>query len=455
VKIKEIIFLGLILVVSLLVRLWRLDIPQEMYFDEIYHVPAVQMLAAGDFQTPFEWWHQADWPIYYDWLHPPLAKYIQALSLNFFDFLPAPVAWRLPSVIFSLMSLLVFYFFAKDVALSLLTRQKIDQRLFNKQKVEDLAINFALISSLLLASDGLFLVQSRIAMNDIFYLFFALAASYCYFQYYRHQNLIVLFLTGVMLAFALSTKWSAIWLIGFFFILELYQLVKEKKLQQLPFTIFSLLLTPVFVYFLIFTPYFLSGKTLTDFYQLQKQIIIFQQNWASPHPYQSSPLAWMINWRPVWYFADLTENNWRKDIFAQGNPVLFLYFLFLPIFLWRWQRSLKTKRAITKWRNLLVQKTYLLLICLFFASFLPWIVVTRPMFFYHFLPALPYLILIVTWPIYLFILSRQSQQQRQLLLFHFLFWPVLIAIIFYPHWTALPVPEAASNYLYFVLPSWR
>jgi len=455
VKIKEIIFLGLILLVSLFVRLWRLDVPQEMYFDEIYHVPAVQMMANGDFQTPFEWWHQADWPIYFDWLHPPLAKYIQALSLIFFDFLPAVVAWRLPSVFFSLLSLLVFYFFARDVAVTLLSSKKMDKNILKKQQVEDLASNFALISSLLLTSDGLFLVQSRLAMNDIFYLFFALSASYCYFRYYRQKKLIVLFFSGLILALALSTKWSAVWLIGFFLILELYRLFKEKNFQQLPFIIFSLLLTPLFVYFLIFTPYFLSGKTIIDFCQLQKQIVVFQQNLTSVHPYQSSPLAWIINWRPVWYFADFSQKNWRKDIFAQGNPLLFLYFSFLPIFLWRWQKSLKNKRAVKKWRNMLFQKPYLLLICIFFASFLPWIVVRRPMFFYHFLPALPYLVLIITWPVYLFILSLKSQQQRQLLLFHFLFWPILVAISFYPHWTALPVPQRASNYLYFFLPSWR
>jgi dolichyl-phosphate-mannose--protein O-mannosyl transferase len=455
VKIKEIIFLGLILLVSLFLRLWRLNIPQEVYFDEVYHVPAVQMIAKGDFQTPFEWWHQADWPIYFDWLHPPLAKYIQAFSLNLLYFLPAVVTWRLPSVIFSLLTALVFYFFAKNLFLTFLTSKKIDKSILKKQNLEDLAINFALLSSMLLASDGLFLVQSRIAMNDIFYLFFTLLASYFYFQYYRRKNLIVLFCSGLMLALALSTKWSAIWLIAFFLIFELFKILKEKKYHQLPYIIFSLLLTPLLSYFLIFTPYFLSGKSLSDFFQLHKQIINFHYNWASPHPYQSGPLAWIFNWRPVWYFADFSQNNWRKDIFAQGNPLLFLYFALLPIFLWQWQKSLKNLRSKKKWRRILLQKDYLLLLLLFFFSFLPWIVVKRPMFFYHFLPALPYLILIITWPVYFFVLSLKSPEQRRLILFHFVFWPILVAIIFYPHWTALPVPESASHYLYFFLPNWR
>lgn len=454
-KIKEILFLGLILLISLFLRLWRLNIPEAMYFDEIYHVPAVQMLAAGDFQTPFEWWHQADWPTYFDWLHPPLAKYLQAFSLRFFNFWPAEVAWRLPSVIFSLMSLVVFYFLAKEIAFSLLRTKKINDFCKIKKTPGDLTINFALIASLLFASDGLFLVQSRLAMNDIFYLYFALSASYFYFLYRRQKNLIVFFLSALMMALALSTKWSAIWLIILFLILELWRIITEKTYPQIPFILFSLLLTPAVVYLMVYSPYFLSGKSLADFFLLQKQIVNFQLHWASQHPYQSSPLAWIINWRPVWYFADLSKLNWRKDIYAQGNPVVFLYFLLLPIFLLRWQKKIINKRLSKIWRGIIFQPTYLLIITIFFSSFLPWIIIARPMFFYHFLPALPYLILIIVWPLYIFSLTIKSKQERQVLIFHFLFWPILLALVFYPHWTALPVPEQAAHYLYFLLPSWR
>jgi len=455
VKIKEIILLGLILLISLFLRLWRLNIPEQMYFDEVYHVPALQMLAAGDFTTPFEWWHRADWPIYFDWLHPPLAKYLQAFTLRFFNFWPAPVSWRLPSVLFGLMALLVFYFLAKELALALLDNNKINKLIKSKLQKEDLAINFALIASALFASDGLFLVQSRLAMNDIFYLFFTLSASYFYFLYRRQKNLIVFFLSGLMLALALSTKWSAVWLIILFLVLELWRIFKEKSYQQLAFVLFSLLLTPVVIYVFAYLPYFFSGKSLLDFFQLQKQILNFQLHWASPHPYQSGPLAWILNWRPVWYFTDLSHSNWRQDIYAQGNPLLFLYLLALPVFLWQWKKSLKSKALIKKWQATLFQPTYLRLLIVFLASFLPWILFARPMFFYHFLPALPYLVLLVAWPVYLFSLTIKSKDQRRALIFHFLFWPLLVAMLFYPHWTALPVPEKAAHYLYFFLANWR
>jgi hypothetical protein len=45
--------------------------------------------------------------------------------------------------------------------------------------------------------------------------------------------------------------------------------------------------------------------------------------------------------------------------------------------------------------------------------------------------------------------------KKRALIFNFLFWPILVALIFYPHWVALPVPESAAASLYFFLPSWQ
>ena len=454
-KIKELIFLGLILLFSLILRLWRLDFPSEMYFDEIYHVPAIKMLAQGDFQTPFEWWHRAEWPIYFDWLHPPLAKYIQALFLRYLTFLPAVVAWRLPSVLFAMASLLVFYFLAKELAYILLSNKKIKSSFLKGKDLEDLSINFALIACILLASDGLFLVQSRLAMNDIFYLFFTLFASYFYFLYLRQKNLILLFISALILSLALLTKWSALWLILFFFILEFVKIIRNKSWQKMPFLLFSFVLTPIVIYLVAFVPYFFSGKSIKDFIQLQQQIVNFQFNWASPHPYQSKPLTWMFNWRPVWYFADFSQLNWRRDIYAQGNPIIFLYFLFLPVSLWIYLRNLKNRRLMKKHQQMIFQAPYYLLIAIFCFSFLPWQLINRPLFFYHFLPALPYLILLITWPVYFYTLNFKSLNKKRALIFNFLFWPILVALIFYPHWVALPVPESAAASLYFFLPSWQ
>ena len=81
---KEIVVLSLILLFALFTRLFRFNYPSQMYFDERYHVPAAMMLSDGNFQTPFDFNQSSyDGQNIADWLHPPLAKYFQAVSIHF------------------------------------------------------------------------------------------------------------------------------------------------------------------------------------------------------------------------------------------------------------------------------------------------------------------------------------------------------------------------------------
>ena len=129
-------------VFALITRLYRLELPAEFVFDERYHVPAVRLMAEND-PRAFEWWHG---PIYgfdnHDWL--PLAKYIQALFFQSFGH--NAFAWRLPSAVFGVIGVALVFVVA--------------QLAFRK-------ISLSLLAALLLSLDGLWLVQSRVAMNDV------------------------------------------------------------------------------------------------------------------------------------------------------------------------------------------------------------------------------------------------------------------------------------------------
>ena len=425
-KRKKWLGLAIVLVIAACLRLWRLNFPEQAYFDEIYHLPAVKMMAAGDFQTPFEWWHQADWPIYFDWLHPPLAKYIQAAFIKILPQLPALVAARLAAVVFALLSLAVFYSLVKTI--------------FKNQR-------YALLATVWLASDGLFLVQSRIVMNDIFYLFFSLLVVLCYVRYLQNRQLSDLWLTGLILGLALASKWTAVWLCLFIVIKESWSLVKRQAGRQLPYLLFSLLLTPLMVYLLSFWPYFQSGKSLADWWQLQNQIWHFQWHLAASHPYQSMALTWPLNWRPVKYWQQASINEGlNSSIYAQLNPCFSLMVLIFPLLLVlpSTRRRLKDK----------LSANYYLFLSLFLVSFLPWQLVSRPLFLYHFLPAVPYLIIILSWPIYQ-VLQSLSSQQRQAWLFNLYFWPIVCALLYYPHWVGLAVPSDLATALYFYPTNWR
>lgn len=439
---KELLVLGLILFFACFARLFRLNYPPAMYFDEVYHVPAATLMSQGDFRTPFAPTQATyDGVNIIDWLHPPLAKYFQALSIHYFG--KTPLFWRLPSLIFGLLSLVVFYFFLRFGG----------QHFFFKKESQirknELAINFALFGSFFLSLDGLFLVQSRIAMNDVFLLFFLLAGVFAYLVYLSapRQKIGFLFLSGLLLGLALASKWTALWVILLLFAREFIPL---KNFRQLPFLLFSLLFTPFFIYFLSYLPMLFAGYTFVDFLLLQKTIALSQLTNPNFHLYSSGPLSWLFNLKPVWYFATSPENlpsGFVANIYALGNPFLNLYLL-LGLIVTFIFLSKQEHYSLTK-------QTILLLLTLYLMSFLPWLLFSRPMFIQHYLPALPFLIALSTYFLIRFLSKISDVNVRRAWTFNLLFWPLFCFVIFYPHWTALMVPESFARVVYFFIPSWQ
>jgi len=434
---KELLILLLILFFALFTRSFRLTYPASMYFDEIYHIPAATLMMKGDFRTPFSPTQiSSSEQKTTDWLHPPLAKYTQALSMLIFGV--TAFAWRTPSTIMALCSLLLFYFMVSFLG----------RRFFFKQesiaKKNNLSINLALIACFLFSLDGLFLVQSRIAMNDVFVLFFALLAIFIYLIYLVRNKSFILFISGICFGLALASKWSVLWILLFVILKEFLAI---KNIKQIPFIFFSLLITPIFIYCLTYLPMFYQGFTLLDFFSLQKIILISQLSNPNTHLYSSNPLIWIFNLRPVWYFVAESHSTWTANIYALGNPLLYLYmFITLSTSIFYLVRK-KLQRATH-------QIVYLLLL-FYLVSFLPWMIFSRPMFFYHYLLAVPFLLILVAYFLLRFINQIHNQSQRRAILFNLLFWPFFFFILFYPHWTALAVPESFAKIFYFCLPSWR
>jgi dolichyl-phosphate-mannose--protein O-mannosyl transferase len=440
-KLRDLFILLAILAFAFFTRFFRLSFPGKMYFDELYHVPAAMLMSDGDFEQPFEWWHQSyDGVNNFDWLHPPLAKYLQAASMKLLG--KTAFAWRLPSAIFSLLTLIVFYFFTRFLA---------DNFLFKKDK--KLATAFPLLAVLFLSLDGLFLVESRIAMNDVFLLFFMIPAVFLYFYFLREKQVhqkskktdIILLVMSVFWGLALAVKWSAIFpllflLLYHFFVIEF----KEKNFwRRLPFLIFSFLLIPGFVYFSSYLPMFLAGKKLSYFWVLQGQIWQSQLNNPAVHLYSSKPLNWFFNLRSIFYFA----NSDGSLIYALDNPVLTIYFVLTVLatiwFLWRGKLEKETRKSI------------FLLLLLYLVNFVFWSFSPRIQFLYHYLPAIPFIVILLTFLILKSLDNLKNSSQKKALLFNFIFWPFLIFLLFYPHWVALKVPQSMQEGLYFFLESWR
>lgn len=428
----------LIILFAFVTRIWRLNHPQVLYFDEVYHVPAAKLIAAND-PRAYEWWHE---PIFgdsrHDWLHPPLAKLIQAGSMQLLG--DSAWGWRLPSVMAGAISSVVIYFFAR--------------KLFLKLDGELVANNTAILAAFLFTLDGLSLVQSRIAMNDIFLVMWLLLAllSIAYWQptlwaiqlKLKNANHWLLILAGVMLGLALATKWSAIFLIGFLLLLIGAGLIKAKAWQAVPLVIFSLVLLPAIVYLTSYSQLFLQGKNLQYLGELHQQIIWYQTHRDTDHAYASKPWQWLTNSRPVWYWTDeqLTRSqpNSHKtaNIYALGNPILHLVAIgaigcyFVSLF-----HLKSTKFNPRTWLRASLLGLYLFL-------FVPWLLSPRIMFYFHYLPATTILVVMVSE-----FLTRSVLRYNKSLFWLVLALIIICFVLYYPLWTGVTLSQFfLENYNY-------
>ncbi len=68
----------------------------------------------------------------------------------------------------------------------------------------------SLFSAFVFSLDGLFLVSSRIGMNDVYVLFFSLLSVYLFI---KEKHLF----SALALGLAFSSKWSALWVLPVIF----------------------------------------------------------------------------------------------------------------------------------------------------------------------------------------------------------------------------------------------
>ncbi|MFC1627302.1 phospholipid carrier-dependent glycosyltransferase [Patescibacteria group bacterium] len=408
---KKLLFL--LLIFSFFIRVFRISVPQRYIFDEVYHVVAVKAIAKNnpDAYNPYAKSPEKDTA--YDWLHPPLAKLIQASSVKLLG--ENSFAWRLPSAIFGTLSIFALYYLALTI-----TKNP----------------NLALLAATLFSLDNLQLTMSRIVMNDIFlttFIIFALTFFYKVIDRVRPcQSRKHLLLTGLFTGLSLATKHSAVLLFPIFSIFLMpifFKLIKTKKYSQLAKQLFrlfiSLVILPLYIYLLSYLQMFLQGKDFKDLFNLHKQIYNYQTNLTATHDYQSSAWQWPLLIRPVWFHVDYRPDT-VANTYNLGNPAIFWGGLIVIVY------------------SLLKKPKQLFPLISYFLLFLPFAFSPRIMFFHHYLPALPLFCLILAQTIY-----KHKKLVRPYLLF-----TLFLFLFFYPISTAIPIPKDLLKF-WFWLPTWK
>lgn len=383
-KISSKHILILILLLAAFLRLYRLDLPNKYVFDEVYHAFTAKEFLAGH-KEAWEWWTTPPPGVAYEWTHPPLAKEIMAVSMFIFKTENA-WAWRLPGALLGILSVYLVYL----LGLTLL-----------KNKTA------SLIAAFVFSLDGLNFVQSRVGMNDIYYVTFFLVALLLLL---KRKYLF----SAILLGLALSSKWAAVYA----YLIFIPLLIKDKQYRQ----ILLFFIIPPIIYFISYLPFFLLGHTIDQFKQLQQQMWWYHTNLKATHAYSSPWWSWPLNLYPVWYFVDYQKGN-IANIFASGNPLLF------------WTGSIAI--ILTVLETIKKRSVGLIIILLgFFAFYLPWAISPRIMFLYHFSPSVPFLSLALGYQINGLLHDPQGKKLVLLLLFLI----VLSFILIFPFLTGIPIP---------------
>ncbi len=341
---------------------------------------------------------------------------------------------------------------------------------------------FAITAATLVCFDGMFFVQSRIGMIDIFPIFLILL-SYMMFLIHldsrsERDSIVTLLLTGVAIGLAIAAKWiSLAALATIIFFLVMRPVLRRVQVSggegerswrwsriagpdlpggarpaiYLPAAILAFALIPLVIYLASWIPFFTRGQFhgLPDLIEYQKQAFIYHATLTATHPYGSPWFSWPWLYRPVAYYYEyqglgvdqLTGRPLVAGIVDLGNPVIWWAsipaVLSLPYFVFR-HRSFPAA----------------LILVGFLTQYLPWARISRVIFLYHMFGGLVFMVLALAYvlvrmqqagPIRFDVRGTELVLSTRMLVPAYLALVVVAFLYFYPVWTALPISD--NSYL--------
>ncbi|MFN4020122.1 MAG: phospholipid carrier-dependent glycosyltransferase [Erythrobacter sp.] len=345
----------------LLLTGWRLAIPSAPYFDEVHYLPAARELLGL--------WNDGHGE-YLNREHPLLGKELIAFGIALFG--DTPLGWRIMPLIFGTLA-----FFASLRAMW--------------HASADRYATFAY--GILLATGFHLLIQSRIAMLDIFMAAFLGVAAWQFAGACAEpeKGRWRLALTGTALGLAMGAKWNAIPLAvlpGLAFLVARARAGRRRLfLSRRGAPVPGITLVEAFVWLGIvplvaYAATFLPGYWLGEYLRpsplaeqgligFHAEILALQQQVLTPHNYQSNWPQWVLNTRAVWYFYAPSDGA-QRGILLIGNPLTML--LGLAGVLW----CLVNGIVRENWTKLAVVIGYA-------ASLGLWVVAPKPVqFYYHY-----------------------------------------------------------------------
>ncbi|MBW4574160.1 MAG: phospholipid carrier-dependent glycosyltransferase [Aphanothece sp. CMT-3BRIN-NPC111] len=443
-----------IFVISAALRFWGLGRFNTLVFDEVYYAKFANNYLT---RTPF---FNA---------HPPLSQYIIAIGIWLGSHLPFGND-NVNGLAGSLRSTFSYRW------LNALTGSFIPLVVAGVAYQLSQRRSYAFIAALFVAADGLFLVESRYALNNIYLVILGLLGQWCFLLALSHQGRkrwIWLGIAGFFFGASACIKWNGLWfLLGAYMVWAAAWVMRWARLgfksqesedptfslqnlTQLNFLhiLLNLGFIPILVYSLLWIPH-LQMNPKPGFWDMQNEILHYHErigDGPKVHPYCSKWYTWPLMLRPIAYFYETARNTSETapalpplpagavkviyDVHAMGNPVLYLLSAAAILLL----LLLLAKRFLKRsgWKSPPTPSTWiaLYLVLNYAANLLPWVKVTRCTFLYHYMGASVFAALALAWIVDHWLHSVKPRLRAAgvtvifLILLAFVFWmPVYLGL---------------------------
>ena len=405
----------------------RISYMNSTYFDEIYHARTAYEFTIGEHT--------------YEWSHPPLGKIFIMFGVMLFGMVP--FGWRIAGTVFGIIMLPCIYVWAK--------------KLFSKTWIATVAI-------LLFAFDFMHFAQTRIATIDTFVtlfiiLMFLFMYSYINRSYYDRKFssvLLPLALSGMFMGLGVASKWTGAYAgcgLAVVFFWDLFRRYREYRyalahpegitngiahkqvIEMFPKRTIQILLScvvffiviPAIIYLLSYIPFvsYNGDSYLDKVIQNQISMYTYHADLISEHPFSSKWYEWPIIVRPIYYYSYIGEGMIREAISSFGNPLV--WWAGIPAFFYMLYVGIKHNDRVAGFLTV----GYL-------AQFLPWMLVERTTYIYHYFPSVPFVILMICYAFKRFV---KKSKTRKRMVFVYVAAVIVLFIMFYPVLSGYPVSK--------------
>ena len=403
------------------------------YFDEIYHARTAYELNDGGLNI-------------YEWTHPPLGKLVMALGVKIFGM--NPFGWRFMGTLIGVLMLPLMYLLAMQ-----LTKSR----------------KLSFIAMALLALDAMHFTQTRIATIDSYAVFWIMLMYLFMIRYMQmdwrevklKQSFITLGLCGVSMGIAWATKWICLYASVGLAILFFWKVISEisragretkaylkRAVLTCLFCVAFFVIIPALIYYLSYTRQLhvegvanvfdmFSKQRFERVKKLQETMFNYHAGLGGDTHYYRSPwYQWPIIWWPMWYFSGTgyLAEGMISSISCMGNPAVWWTGLIALVFI----------TVASAWKRR-APKAWLIVLIGFASQFLPWVLVPRSTFIYHYFASVPFIILctvlMLDW------LRKRSEAGFKWTSIVLLAAALVLFIMFYPLESGMPVSRSYAQYL--------